>query len=89
MIQEYLEWYQNTLRPCVKQMVRFTVTRWKVGIASLRIDTEESKDAEDEKEEENIQHMTGMTPKSHMTASSAGATPMSHVEELEGESRTN
>ena len=25
----YLDWYQNTLRPCVKQYVRFTFARFK------------------------------------------------------------
>lgn len=28
-MNSYLEWYQNTLRPCVKQYVRFTFARYK------------------------------------------------------------
>ena len=50
-IQDYLEFYQNILRPCVKQMIRFTLTRQKAGLTEMRIDTEESKDGKDEEAE--------------------------------------
>ena len=43
-IYGYLEWYQNSLRPCVRQFVAFTVARWKAGLdrMSLHSDAEES-----------------------------------------------
>lgn len=47
-IQEYFEWYQNNLRPCIKQMIRFTVTRFNAGLDTMQINEnmEEKKDGD-------------------------------------------
>ena len=88
-IQSYLEWYQNSLRPCVKQMIRFTVTRWKAGLSSLRIDTEESvksvvSDVASDNESQDVQNQAESDNNAGQTISPQ---PLSSAEELEGESR--
>lgn len=82
-IQEYFEWYQNNLRPCIKQMIRFTVTRFNAGLDVMQINENEEEQKDGDSSPKDKEHLT---PASGV---SSVRTPLTNFEHLEGENRTN
>ena len=55
LMMTYLDWYQNTLRPCVKQYVRFTFARYK---ADKKWEVRSYLSDEEEKQEKDHKALT-------------------------------
>lgn len=49
----YLEWYQNSLRPCVKQFVAFTVARYKCSNEMIKIPSERDLESDNDSKQED------------------------------------